>query len=109
MRWKVRSTTILVAMISRIGSTMWKRPLNSTTSRMTNAVRPNTGCTVSAALTGSIAVPSFPKWLIDGTRPTRAAWFLKERVLPPVYWYGMLKGREWLARPEGARTAAPAR
>lgn len=44
--------------------------------------------------------PSFPKWLIDGTRPSRAAWYLKERLLPPLYWEGMLKGREWLARPE---------
>ena len=44
--------------------------------------------------------PSFPKWLIDGTRPSRVAWYLKERLLPPLYWKGMLKGREWLARPE---------
>lgn len=27
------------------------------------------------------------------------AWFLKDRLLPPIYWRGMLKGREWLARP----------
>ncbi|PVZ20607.1 MULTISPECIES: FAD/NAD(P)-binding oxidoreductase [unclassified Pseudomonas] len=44
--------------------------------------------------------PSFPAWLIDGTRPSRLAWLLKERVLPPLYWRGMLRGREWLARPE---------
>lgn len=44
--------------------------------------------------------PSFPKGFIDGTQPSRAAWLLKERVLPPFYWEGMLKGREWLARPE---------
>jgi sulfide:quinone oxidoreductase len=30
------------------------------------------------------------------------AWYLKERVLPPLYWEGMLKGREWLAQPETA-------
>lgn len=44
--------------------------------------------------------PSFPRWLLDGTRPSRAAWLLKERILPPVYWQGMLKGHEWMARPE---------
>ncbi|KPA95228.1 hypothetical protein PF70_04749, partial [Pseudomonas asplenii] len=32
-------------------------------------------------------------------RPTRLAWWLKERLLPPLYWRGMLKGHEWLARP----------
>jgi sulfide:quinone oxidoreductase len=25
---------------------------------------------------------------------------LKERILPPVYWHVMLKGREWLVQPE---------
>ncbi len=51
-------------------------------------------------LYGGKVAPSFPKWLIDGTRPSALAWYLKERVLPPLYWQGMLKGREWLARPE---------
>ena len=49
---------------------------------------------------GGKLAPSFPKWLIDGTRPSALAWYLKERVLPPLYWQGMLKGREWLAQPE---------
>ncbi|PWE33441.1 TIGR01244 family phosphatase [Maritimibacter sp. 55A14] len=49
---------------------------------------------------GGVMLPSFPKWLIDGTKPTRAAWLLKERLLPPVYWKGMLRGREWMAKPE---------
>ncbi len=49
---------------------------------------------------GGKLAPSFPKWLIDGTRPSTLAWFLKERVMPPLYWDGMLKGREWLAQPE---------
>jgi sulfide:quinone oxidoreductase len=49
---------------------------------------------------GGTLLPSFPKYLIDGTKPTRAAWFLKEKMLPPVYWKGMLKGREWMAKPE---------
>jgi sulfide:quinone oxidoreductase len=51
---------------------------------------------------GGKLLPSFPPALIDGTRPSRAAWFLKERMLPPVYWKGMLKGREWLAKPDRA-------
>jgi sulfide:quinone oxidoreductase len=51
-------------------------------------------------LYGGKVAPTFPKWLIDGTRPSRAAWYLKERLLPPLYWQGMLKGREWLAQPE---------
>ncbi|HOX68202.1 MAG: TIGR01244 family sulfur transferase [Burkholderiaceae bacterium] len=49
---------------------------------------------------GGKLAPSFPQWLIDGTRPSRLAWYLKERLLPPLYWEGMLKGREWLAQPE---------
>ena len=49
---------------------------------------------------GGALLPSFPKLLIDGTRPSRLAWLLKERILPPVYWKAMLKGREWMAKPE---------
>ena len=49
---------------------------------------------------GGKLAPSFPKWLIDGTKPSTLAWYLKERILPPLYWEGMLKGREWLAQPE---------
>jgi sulfide:quinone oxidoreductase len=49
---------------------------------------------------GGVLLPSFPKAVIDGTKPSRAAWFLKEKILPPMYWQGMLKGREWLAKPE---------
>ncbi|MBK5009044.1 NAD(P)/FAD-dependent oxidoreductase [Pseudomonas sp. S60] len=48
---------------------------------------------------GGKLAPSFPTWLLDGRQPTRLAWLLKARVLPPLYWQGMLKGREWLARP----------
>lgn len=48
---------------------------------------------------GGALLPSFPKALLDGTKPTRAAWLLKEKILPPVYWQGMLKGREWMAKP----------
>ncbi|HEV6965680.1 bifunctional protein tyrosine phosphatase family protein/NAD(P)/FAD-dependent oxidoreductase [Roseateles sp.] len=49
---------------------------------------------------GGKLAPSFPSWFIDGKRPSRLAWYLKERILPPLYWEGMLKGREWLAEPE---------
>lgn len=49
---------------------------------------------------GGKVAPSLPTWLIDGTRPSRLAWYLKERILPPLYWEGMLKGREWLAEPD---------
>ncbi|EPX77022.1 bifunctional protein tyrosine phosphatase family protein/NAD(P)/FAD-dependent oxidoreductase [Litoreibacter arenae] len=49
---------------------------------------------------GGAMLPSFPKFLVDGTRPSRTAWFLKERMLPPIYWKAMLRGREWMAKPE---------
>jgi sulfide:quinone oxidoreductase len=49
---------------------------------------------------GGKVAPSFPAWLIDGTKPSRLAWLLKERILPPLYWKAMLKGREWMAKPE---------
>ena len=45
-------------------------------------------------------LPTFPQWMIDGTKPSRLAWYLKERILPAVYWEAMLKGREWMVRPE---------
>ncbi|WP_108263201.1 bifunctional protein tyrosine phosphatase family protein/NAD(P)/FAD-dependent oxidoreductase [Mangrovicoccus ximenensis] len=49
---------------------------------------------------GGTLKPSFPSWLVDGTKPTRAAWWLKERALPPIYWKAMLRGKEWMAKPE---------
>lgn len=49
---------------------------------------------------GGTLLPTFPKWLVDGTKPTRRAWILKEQILPPVYWKAMLRGKEWLAKPE---------
>lgn len=49
---------------------------------------------------GGKTAPSFPKFFIDGTKPSRAAWILKEHVLPPIYWRAMLKGREWMAKPK---------
>lgn len=49
---------------------------------------------------GGKLLPSFPSWLIDGTKPSSLAWLLKERMLPPIYWHAMLKGFEPLAKPE---------
>jgi sulfide:quinone oxidoreductase len=48
---------------------------------------------------GGKLLPTFPSSLLEGTRPTRAAWFLKARMLPTIYWQGMLKGHEWMAAP----------
>tara|TARA_R110000824_G_scaffold318073_1_gene505187 strand:+ start:4595 stop:6277 length:1683 start_codon:yes stop_codon:yes gene_type:complete len=44
-------------------------------------------------------LPTFPRFLLEGTKATKAAWFLKTKVLPGVYWGGMLKGKEWLVSP----------
>ncbi|RUO42465.1 bifunctional protein tyrosine phosphatase family protein/NAD(P)/FAD-dependent oxidoreductase [Idiomarina aquatica] len=44
--------------------------------------------------------PTFPAWLVDGTKPSRLAWLLKEKMLPWLYWDVMLKGKEWLAKPK---------
>ncbi|MAT34351.1 MAG: TIGR01244 family phosphatase [Ponticaulis sp.] len=49
---------------------------------------------------GGALDPSFPKWILDGTKPTRAAWFLKEKMLPAIYFDQMLKGIEFLAKPK---------
>lgn len=46
---------------------------------------------------GGKLLPTFP--FLDGTRPSRLAWLLKEKLLPAIYFELMLKGREWLARP----------
>lgn len=49
---------------------------------------------------GGKLLPSFPKWLLNGEQPTRLAWLLKEQILPPMYWDGMLKGHEWMVKPK---------
>jgi len=48
---------------------------------------------------GGKLMPTFPNWINDGTKPTTRAWLLKTRLLPAIYWHGMLKGREWLVAP----------
>ncbi len=47
---------------------------------------------------GGKLLPTFP--FLEPTRPSRFAWFLKEKMLPAIYWELMLKGREWLAQPQ---------
>ena len=49
---------------------------------------------------GGKLLPSLPVWMLKGTKPTRAAWFMKDSLLPNVYWNQMLKGKEFLAKPE---------
>lgn len=56
---------------------------------------------------GGKLLPSFPKALIDGTKPSRVAWFLKERILPPIYWKAMLRGHEWMAQPDATSDPTP--
>ena len=55
---------------------------------------------------GGKLLPSFPQWVINGQKPSRLAWILKEKILPPVYWKAMLKGREWMVDPEQAKSGA---
>ena len=45
---------------------------------------------------GGKLLPTFPGWAVDGTKPTRIAWFLKEKMLPAIYFDAMLQGKEWL-------------
>ena len=52
---------------------------------------------------GGKLLPSFPQWVINGRKPSRLAWILKEKILPPVYWKAMLKGKEWMVDPEQAK------
>ena len=49
---------------------------------------------------GGKLLPTFPEWLIKRDEPSKLAWFLKEKMLPTVYYQLMLKGREWLAKPD---------
>lgn len=55
---------------------------------------------------GGKLLPSFPRWLLNGQRPSRLAWTLKEKILPPIYWKAMLKGKEWMVTPERSQTEA---
>ena len=63
-------------------------------------------CWPSSAMAAS-SLPSFPKWMLDGTKPTRLAWHLKAQALPEIYWLGMLRGREWPGRPPPTSNPPP--
>ena len=39
---------------------------------------------------GGKILPTFP--FLDGRKPSRLAWFLKEKMLPTIYWQLMLRG-----------------
>lgn len=56
---------------------------------------------------GGKLLPSFPQWVVNGARPSRLSWLLKEKMLPPIYWHGMLKGHEWLAQPQKVDQVKP--
>ncbi|MEZ5572730.1 MAG: TIGR01244 family sulfur transferase [Halioglobus sp.] len=56
---------------------------------------------------GGKLLPSFPRWVINGQKPSRMAWFLKEKILPPIYWKAMLKGKEWMVDPEQSKHRPP--
>jgi len=43
--------------------------------------------------------PTFPNWLLNGTRPTWLGWLAKAVFMPTLYFDVMFKGREWLAKP----------
>lgn len=49
--------------------------------------------------------PTLPLWLLRGTQPTRLAWFLKEKIMPPLYWHAMLRGHELMVAPRTTRGA----
>jgi len=49
---------------------------------------------------GGKLLPSFPNWMLDGRKPTRAAWLMKEKMMPWLYYDAMMRGVEWLAEPK---------
>lgn len=51
---------------------------------------------------GGKLLPSFPKAILNGQKPTRLAWHLKADALPWIYWNAMLKGREWMVKNDAA-------
>ena len=48
---------------------------------------------------GGKILPSAPTWMIDGTRPSKLAWHLKQSGLPPRTWRTMLRGGATHPRP----------
>mgnify|MGYP003385598799 CR=1 FL=1 len=49
-------------------------------------------------------LPTFPRWLLSGKKPSALAWWLTTTVFPVLYWHGMLKGRELCASPKPLET-----
>ncbi len=49
---------------------------------------------------GGKLLPTFPKWMLQATKPSKFSWWLKASAMPAVYWHLMLKGHEWLAKPK---------
>ena len=49
---------------------------------------------------GGKLAPTMPKWLLNGQKATRLAWWLKKYVMPALYWKGMLKGHELFVAPK---------
>lgn len=49
---------------------------------------------------GGTLEPTFPSWVLNGTKASGLSWLLKEKFMPALYFDMMLKGREWLAKPE---------
>lgn len=52
---------------------------------------------------GGKHLPTFPQWLINSYEPSRLAWFMKERMMPAIYFDMLLKGHEWLAKPQAKK------
>ena len=48
---------------------------------------------------GGIVKPTFPNFINNGLRPTSRAWWLKEKMLPTLYYDWMLKGDRTFAKP----------
>jgi len=48
---------------------------------------------------GGKHLPTFPQWVINSFEPSRLAWYMKEQMMPTIYWRMLLKGHEWLAEP----------
>lgn len=50
---------------------------------------------------GGRLMPTLPKWILDGQKPTHLAWLMKKDLMPFLYWE-MLKGHEIMVKPEKA-------
>lgn len=53
---------------------------------------------------GGKLAPTMPRWLLNGQKATRLAWWLKKYVMPALYWKGMLKGHELFVAPKSLKS-----